>query len=71
VNKKMIGTYLRKNNVWRDHGLCQVKTKCAGVKCEWEQWQADYIIPWSRGGKTTVANGQVACVACNVMKSDG
>ncbi len=55
----------------RDHGMCQVKLKCVGVKCEWEQWQADHIIPWSKGGKTTVANGQVACVACNATKSDG
>jgi hypothetical protein len=55
----------RKNN-----GICQVKIKCNGIKCDWNNWQADHIIPWSKGGKTTVENGQVACPACNASKGD-
>jgi len=55
----------RKNN-----GFCQVKIKCDGIKCDWDNWQADHIIPWSKGGKTTVENGQVACPACNASKGD-
>lgn len=54
----------------RDQGLCRVKAKCDGVKCEWDAWEADHITAWSRGGKTTVANGQVACFPCNASKGD-
>jgi hypothetical protein len=54
----------------RDGGFCRVKIKCEGAKCEWDAWQADHIIPWSKGGKTTVENGQIACIPCNSVKSD-
>lgn len=53
----------------RDHGLCQVKLKCEGVKVSWDHWHADHKLPHVKGGKTTVANGQVACAACNLSKS--
>ena len=52
----------------RDSGLCQVKVKCSGVKCEWDAWEADHIKAWSKGGKTIVVNGQVACLGCNSAK---
>ena len=54
----------------RDKGLCQVKLRCDGAKCEWDHWEADHISAWSRGGRTTVVNGQVACPACNAAKSN-
>lgn len=54
----------------RDSGKCQLKLKCDGVKCDWENWEADHIIPWSKGGKTIVENGQVACPSCNSAKRD-
>lgn len=50
----------------RDRGICQ---EC-GVKCEWNAWQADHIVPWIRGGKSIVSNGQVLCPSCNASKSD-
>jgi hypothetical protein len=53
----------------RDDGVCQLKIKCKGVKLKWgDEWHADHIVPWSKGGKTTVDNGQVACPACNLAK---
>ena len=52
----------------KNDGICQVKLKCYGQKCDWDNWQADHIIAWSKGGKTTVENGQVACPACNAAK---
>jgi hypothetical protein len=52
----------------RDGGICQLRLKCDGSKCEWDAWEADHKIAWSQGGKTTVENGQVTCSACNSSK---
>jgi hypothetical protein len=52
----------------RDKGICQVKAKCTGQECSWDNWEADHRHPWSKGGKTTVENGQVACLPCNASK---
>lgn len=53
----------------RDGSICQVRLKCEGKKCEWDNWHADHRNPWSAGGTTTVENGQVACPDCNLAKS--
>ena len=52
----------------RDKSICQVRLACDGIKCEWGKWHADHKVAWANGGKTTVANGQVACLACNAAK---
>ena len=33
-------------------------------------FHADHVIPWSKGGKTTLANGQALCRTCNLTKSN-
>ena len=38
------------------------------VTCEWDNFHADHILPWSAGGKTTVSNGQLLCPSCNLKK---
>ena len=38
--------------------------------CTWENWHADHIVPHSSGGPTTVSNGQLLCVNCNLKKAD-
>lgn len=53
----------------RDKSLCQLKIKCTGKKLGWDDdWHIDHKIPFSKGGKTTVANGQLACAECNLAK---
>lgn len=55
--------------IWlRDGKSCQVRTHCDGVECDWDNWHADHKTPWSKGGSTTVENGQVCCPACNLAK---
>lgn len=53
----------------RDGGICQARLKCSGAECHWDHWHADHRIAWSKGGKTTVENGQVTCIDCNLAKS--
>jgi len=38
------------------------------VTCEWDNFHADHILPWSASGKTTVSNGQLLCPNCNLKK---
>jgi hypothetical protein len=52
----------------RDRGRCQLRIKCEEVECDWDNWQADHVVPWSSGGQTIVSNGQVACGPCNAAK---
>jgi 5-methylcytosine-specific restriction endonuclease McrA len=62
-------TQVQKLTVFRrDKGVCQLHIKCQGDKLTWDDWHCDHIVPWSKGGKTTVKNGQVACSACNLSK---
>jgi hypothetical protein len=52
----------------RDGGMCQLRLRCDGVKVSWDNWHADHKLAHTRGGKTTVANGQVGCPECNLAK---
>ena len=62
-------THIQKLTIFRrDKGICQLKKACNGLKLTWEDWHCDHIQPWSRGGQTTVQNGQVACSDCNLSK---
>ena len=46
----------------KNDGVCQ---KC-GTKVPYgSSYHADHVIPYSRGGKTTVENGQLLCNKCN------
>jgi len=70
-NQRMF-TYLQRLAIFRrDGGVCQLKIKCDGVKLTWDDWHCDHTKPWSKGGKTTVENGHVACSACNSSKGGG
>jgi hypothetical protein len=51
----------------RDKGRCQ---SCPKTVNEFVDWHADHVVAWIRGGKTTIENGQVLCVKCNLKKKD-
>ena len=36
-----------------------------------ENFHADHVYPWSRGGETSIDNGQALCSDCNFKKSNG
>lgn len=38
------------------------------IQCNWNSFHADHIKPHNKGGKTTVANGQLLCPNCNFKK---
>ena len=50
--------------------------QAAGGECEQcgeelgEDWHADHVVPYSKGGATTIENGQALCPTCNLSKSD-
>jgi hypothetical protein len=50
----------------RNEGRCQV----CGIVCEDSAFHADHVVPHSRGGRTTVENGQVLCPEHNLSKGD-
>lgn len=55
----------------RQGGICPMCKREKKSK-QWaiEEMHADHIIPWSRGGHTTLANGQMLCREHNLIKSD-
>jgi 5-methylcytosine-specific restriction endonuclease McrA len=65
-------TWMKQRVYVRDNGQCrhcgvtehQVRVK-TGKAMEY-----DHIIPWSRGGPTTVNNLQLLCPYCNARKSN-
>jgi len=64
-------THLQKITIFRrDKGICQLRLKCDRVKLTWDDWHCDHILPWSKGGRTTVENGHVACSPCNLAKGN-
>ena len=50
----------------KNKGICQNKN--CGKKVDWNDFHADHITPHSKGGKTTVKNGQLLCSKCNLSK---
>lgn len=50
----------------RGNGVC---AEC-GCSVTEDNFEADHIKPWSKGGRTIIANGQILCSDCNHTKSN-
>lgn len=68
-------SYLDRITIYRKNkGICQ-ECKSEGKTEEqalvpWNKFEADHLKPWSKGFKTTIANGQVLCSHHNSVKSN-
>jgi 5-methylcytosine-specific restriction endonuclease McrA len=48
----------------------KAKGRCCICRAKLDQdWHADHVEPWIRGGETTVENGQALCPTCNLRKN--
>ena len=50
----------------RQGGKCAICGKPFDIK----DMHGDHVKPWSKGGRTTIDNGQMLCVTCNLAKSN-
>ena len=50
----------------RQQGICPM---CGG-HFERNEMHGDHIVTWSKGGKTTLDNGQMLCKDCNLKKGN-
>lgn len=55
----------RRQTFEKQNGICAVCKK----QFDFELMAGDHVIPWHRGGKTTLDNCQMLCVDCNSAKS--
>ena len=49
-----------------DKSICPI----CGKHHEIDEMEGDHIIPWSKGGKTTIDNLQMLCKKCNREKGN-
>lgn len=52
----------------RAGGRCEAPAFLVWGRCSEAAAEADHVVPWSRGGKTVLANGQALCTAHNRSK---
>ena len=57
---------IRQGKYEEQKGICMICGKHFDIK----EMQADHIIPWSKGGKTTFDNCRMLCAECNIKMSN-
>lgn len=58
---------LRALVLMRDGACCRL---CGAAPHDGAKLHVDHIVPWSKGGETTIENLQILCNVCNIGKSD-
>ena len=69
ANKRIISDKLRYQVLKRDNFKC-CACGASPAKDPSVELHIDHIIPWSKGGETTLENLQTLCSRCNLGKSD-
>lgn len=64
-SSRQFGPAQRMAMLLRSGGKCE----SCGVAIELSSFHADHIVPWSKGGPTTLSNAQALCRSCNLAKS--
>lgn len=65
-DKRRIFTPEQRSVIFMKSG--RVCAECGKKLASIEEFDADHIIPWSKGGETSVANGRALCQTCNRSK---
>ena len=66
-------TEQQRYRLWENQGgVCPVtgKTIPESEINDHNLWHADHIVPYSKGGQTTLDNGQLICKTANLVKGD-
>ena len=66
AKQRSFSTYQRLAIYYKYNKQCNECSK----EVEMDSFHADHITPYSKGGETTLENGQLLCVDCNLAKSD-
>lgn len=66
LNLREFDEKMKRKAFEKQKGICPI---CKN-KFSFEEMEGDHIIPWSRGGKTTMENLQMLCRYCNNTKSN-
>ena len=69
IKSRKISTKLRYEVLKRDNFKC-CACGASPAKDPSVELHVDHIVPWSKGGETTLENLQTLCSKCNIGKSD-
>ena len=64
--KRNIGNRLKVRVLTRDGNTCRL----CGIKVTGENIHFDHILPWSKGGETTLENIQILCAHHNLVNGN-
>ena len=56
----------------KQNGICPETNKPISLEdiFDYTKWQADHIVSFDKGGRTTIENGQLICAVANLQKSN-
>ena len=66
LNIRAFSQKIARQSYERQAGKCPICKEIYTI----DEMQSDHIVPWSKGGKTSLDNCQMLCAGCNRRKSD-
>ena len=71
-DEQRIFTPIQRYEIWQKQGERELRNGVEIPLCELNdssKWQADHIVEWTKGGRTTVANGEILSVSDHMIKT--